>query len=115
MSFPPIVNEHGPATLATVLLIVVLGILDAHYTLELTSLGAKELNPIMAFYLKKSPLVFFVVKYLMTCSTLIILVSLEELSLFGLKVRRGIVLMLVLILMTCVVQWELHLLRLAAG
>jgi len=111
MSFPPIVNEHGPVTLATVLVIVVLGILDAHFTLELTSLGAKEINPIMAYYLKKSPQVFFVVKYLMTCATLIVLLSLEEISLFGLKIRRGIVLMLILILMVCVVQWQLHLLR----
>lgn len=115
MLFPPTVKEHGPITLAMVLMIVVLGIWDAFYTLELTSLGARELNPIMAFYLNQSPQAFFTVKYFLTCATLIILVSLKETTIFGMKIHRDILLMMVLILMGCVVRWEIYLLGFTLG
>jgi hypothetical protein len=38
-------------TLAAILLILSLSILDAIFTMDLVSHGAEELNPVMAYYL----------------------------------------------------------------
>ena len=57
-------SHHSPRTLAGVLLIVVLCVVDSYLTIDLVSRGGEELNPIMAFYLNRSPLLFFMVKSL---------------------------------------------------
>ena len=62
-----ITSHHGPRTFAGVLLIMILCVADSYLTIDLVSRGAEELNPIMAYYLNQSPLLFFIVKYSITC------------------------------------------------
>ena len=106
------INRHGPKTLLIVLSILGLSILDAFFTIELTSRGAKELNPIMDYYLKQGALPFFVVKYLLTSAALIIVLALKELSFFGNIIPKKVILCFFLIAMAAVVQWELCLFHL---
>ena len=58
-----ILERHGPKALAAILLIIMLSVLDAFFTLYLISKGASELNPIMNYFLEQSPIVFFGVKF----------------------------------------------------
>jgi hypothetical protein len=58
-----------------------LSILDAIFTLTLISRGAKELNPVMRYYLSHGSEVFITVKYGLTAlPMLIILFANEELA-----------------------------------
>ena len=109
MIFPLTINRHGPKTLLVVLSILMLSVLDAFFTIELTSRGATELNPIMAYYLKQGDLIFFITKYLLTSAALLIILSLKHLSLFGNRIPRKAMLVFFLIAMGTVVQWELYL------
>jgi hypothetical protein len=101
---------HGPRVFFAVLCIISLSIVDAYLTLELVSRGAEELNPIMAYYLEKSPLTFFTVKYLLTCAAIIMILSIKESYLFGSKVRGEVLFGFFIVTLAAVVQWQLILL-----
>ena len=102
-------KRHSHKTLAVILLILLLSILDAIFTLDLVALGAVELNPVMAYYLDDSPLVFFGIKYLLTCASIIIILLNKNVCLFGTKVQAKILFILFIISLTLVIQWQLYL------
>jgi hypothetical protein len=106
-----ITHFHGPSLLAATLCIIVLSIVDAYLTLDLVSRGADELNPIMAYYLEKSPLTFFTVKYLMTCAAIIVILSVKEIHIFGSKLRGQVLFAFFILALALVVQWQLVLLH----
>jgi hypothetical protein len=103
-------DTHSPKTLVVILLIILLTITDAYLTLHLTSRGAVELNPIMAYYLDHSPFAFFGMKYLLTCASIIVILMIKDLYLFKTKVQGKAVFVFHLVVLTSVVQWELYLL-----
>jgi len=72
-----------PTLFAAALCTIALSIVDAYFTLDLVSRGAEELNPSWPYYLEKSPLTFFTVKYLLTCAATIMILSVKEISVFG--------------------------------
>jgi hypothetical protein len=80
------------------------------FTLDLISQGAKELNPIMDYYLGHGPLVFFSVKYLLTCASVILILFHKHLYIFGGKVQAKILFFVVMIPFALIVQWEIYLL-----
>jgi len=96
-------------TLAAILLIVSLSILDAVFTLDLVSHGAKELNPVMAYYLNHGPLVFFGVKYFLTCASIVLVLLIKDIYSTKSKVQTKILFVLLMIPFALVVQWELYL------
>ena len=100
---------HSSKTFATILLIIFLSILDAFFTIELISLGGKETNPIMCYYLRHGPLVFFAVKYLLTCASILLVLALKEG--YGAKFRVPVRTFLAfqIIALGIVVQWEVYL------
>ena len=102
-------ETHSPKTLALILLIVLLSITDAYLTLDLINQGAVELNPIMAYYLNHGALVFFGMKYLLTCASIIVVLIIKDLYLFRTKVQGKILFVFHLVVLTSVVQWELYL------
>src|SRR4030042_5800628 len=79
--------QHGSRTFAAAMIIILLTVLDSYFTLDLVSRGAEELNPIMAYYLERGPLTFFTVKYLLTCAAVIMILSVNEIYIFGRKLR----------------------------
>jgi hypothetical protein len=101
----------GPKVFAAVLCIIFLTILDAYLTLVLVSCGAEELNPIMAYYLGRSPLVFFAVKYLVTCASIMMILSIGEIHIFGSKIRSEALFAFFIFALASVVQWQLILLH----
>lgn len=107
--------HHGPRVFAATLLVIFLTIADAFLTLDLVSRGAREWNPIMAYYLDQSPLSFFTVKYLLTCASVIIILSITKTHIFGEKLRVKALLVFYIVVMASVVKWQLFLLHNLAG
>jgi hypothetical protein len=103
------IDRHSGRTLAAILIIIALSILDALLTLHLTYHGAREVNPIMAYFLNHGPLQFFGVKYLLTCASVIILLFYKNAYLFKTKVRAKILFIVFAIPFALVVQWEVYL------
>ena len=93
------------------MIIVLLSVLDAYFTLELINRGAEELNPIMAYYLERGPVTFFAVKYLLTWASLTVILTLKETKFLGFNLQRKSLLWLFMIALALVVQWELVLLH----
>jgi Domain of unknown function (DUF5658) len=106
---------HGPRVFAAVLCIISLSIADAYLTLELVGRGAEELNPIMAYYLGKSPLTFFTVKYLLTCASVVLILGIKEIYLFGTRLRNEVLFAFFIFVLASVVQWQLVLLHYVDG
>ena len=105
----------GPRVLAAILCIISLTIVDAYLTLDLTSRGAEELNPIMAYYLERSALTFFTVKYLLTCAAIIMILSIKEIHILGGKIRGESLFAFFIFVLASVVQWQLILIHYVAG
>jgi hypothetical protein len=101
---------HGPRTLAAVLLIVALSVTDSYLTIELVSRGAEEVNPIMAYYLSKSPLLFFTVKYSVTSAAIMIVLSIKNNFIWGTKIHARFFLGIFFFAFALVIQWQLFLL-----
>jgi len=106
-----ITSHHGPRTLAAVLLIIVLCLLDSYFTIDLVSRGAEELNPIMAYYLSQSPLLFFIVKYSITCTVIMLILISADNYFWGIRIRAGFFLVSFFIALALVVQWQLFLIH----
>jgi hypothetical protein len=103
------VLHHGPRTFAAVLAIIVLCVADSLLTIEIVSRGGQELNPIMAYYLNQSPLLFFIIKYSLTCVALILMLSIKNHYIRGIRIRAEVLLGSFLIVLALVVQWQLFL------
>ena len=101
--------RHGPRTFAAALLIVVLCVVDAYLTIDLEGCGAEELNPIKAYYLKQSPLLSFVVKYLIASNVIMMILISANHYIGGMRVQSGLFLAAFFILPALAVQWQLFL------
>ena len=89
--------------------IAVYSALDAHFTILLTSRGAVELNPIMAFYLNIGPIVFISVKFLLTFCSLFVLFTFRKVVLKKLKISPSSILPVISFGFIAVLAWELFL------
>jgi hypothetical protein len=107
--------QQGPKVVAATLLIIFLTIADAFLTLDLVNRGARELNPILAYYLDQGPLWFFTVKYLLTSASIVIILSTTRTHVFGKKFRVKALLVFFIIALVLVVKWQLFLLHSIAG
>jgi hypothetical protein len=103
------VDRHSSKTLAVILLIVMLSIIDAILTLHLVDRGATELNPVMDYYLDHGPLAFFWVKYMLTSTALILILTNKTAHLFNTRFQVKILFIVFLIPFVLVIQWELYL------
>lgn len=103
------IDTFGPKTLAAILIIITLSILDALLTLFLISHGATEVNPIMAYFLDMGPSVFIAAKYVLTALCLIIILAIRNFYLFNTKARVKILYIFFMISFALVIKWELYL------
>lgn len=84
--------DHYDARLAIpTLIILVLCMLDAHITLKLLAGGATELNVVMKLAIEKGVILFLVIKYVMTASSVIILVIHHQFRIFNFVPVRHII------------------------
>ncbi len=79
----PYTNSYESHYLVLILSILLLCILDAHFTLHLLQLGGVELNPLMIPLLEKDVALSLVLKYLITASGLIFLLVHKNFRIFG--------------------------------
>lgn len=93
--------------LALILSVLVLCILDAHYTLNLLQLGGVEINPVMIFLLEKDVALSLVLKYLVTASALIFLLVYKNIRIFG-NIRVSALIYFVFILYVLLVLVEAY-------
>ena len=104
------IDRHSSRTLAVILIIVLLSVIDAILTLHLVDRGATELNPVMDYYLGQGPLTFFWVKYMLTSAALIIILTNKTAYLFNTRFQVKILFVVFLVPFVLVIQWELYLL-----
>lgn len=102
-------DRHSPKTFAIILIIIMLSVLDAIFTLKLINEGAAELNPIMAYYLNHGPLVFFWAKYTLTCGAILLVFLNQHIYILKNKVPMKVLYFVLIIPYALVVQWELFL------
>jgi len=63
----------------------------------------------MAYYLDHGPLVFFGVKYLLTCASILLILLIKDIHFIKTKVQTKTLFVLFIIPFALVVQWELYL------
>lgn len=71
-------DRYSPSLLISIVIVLSLSLLDALLTLILLSQGARELNPIMEYYLSHGPEVFLIVKYGLTVFSVLLIVLLKD-------------------------------------
>jgi hypothetical protein len=106
------VDRYSLRAVLTVLIIVVLSVADAIFTLKLVSVGAQEVNPVMHFFLQYGPLPFLTVKYILTVGSLVCFLVLKNYYFLGGKVRVKVLLGLILAVYLLLIVYELLLLLL---
>jgi len=89
--------------------VLVLSLMDALLTLVLLSEGARELNPVMLYYLGHGPTVFLLVKYGLTVSSLFIVVVSYDTLIHRYRISSTI-LPLFATMFGGVILWEFYLL-----
>ena len=104
------VDRYSVRSVATILVILVLSISDAIFTLRLIAMGAEEVNPVMDFFLKLGPAVFLGVKYFLTVGSLLCFLILKNHYFLMGRVSVKAVLGLVLALYLALIGYELWLL-----
>lgn len=100
-------NTYESHYLVLILSILLLCILDAHFTLHLLQMGGVELNPIMIVLLEKNVALSLVLKYLITAAGLIFLLVHKNFRIFG-NIRVSGLIYFVFILYVFLVLAEAH-------
>ena len=103
------IDRYSPKILTAILLIITLSVLDAIFTLYLVDRGVDELNPFMACYIDHSPLLFFWVKYFLTCASILLILFSTNVYLFKTKIQAKVLFVLMPIPFALVVQWQVRL------
>lgn len=101
---------HGQKTMFMVILILILSIADAVFTLNILNHGARELNPIMNYFIAHGPLAFITAKYLLTSIPILIILYFKNEFLFKSKFRAKILLPVFAFQFFLVMQWHFFLL-----
>ena len=105
-----IIMDHYSERLFTVIVaILMLSLIDAMMTLHLISNGATELNPVMAYFLGKGPVIFISAKYCITAVsvTILVLVKFSLIPFFRFHARNLFIFAFSAFLM--VIIWEVAL------
>ncbi|MDY6951196.1 MAG: DUF5658 family protein [Thermodesulfobacteriota bacterium] len=102
-------RRHSPKIFAAIMGVILLSVVDGVLTLFLVSCGAREINPVMAYFLDHGPLVFFWAKYLLTCIPLVFILVHRGVTLFGTGVKAQALILWIAIPFALVVYWELYL------
>ncbi len=103
------VDRYDSKLLTPILLIIFFSICDAFLTLILLDKGAVEINPVMAYSLTHGHMVFFIVKYLLTTFSLIIILVYSNTYLFKTRLRTKSLFGMIIIPFGLVIYWEFFL------
>lgn len=101
---------YQPSLFIGIMIVLCLSLLDALLTLLLIAQGARELNPVMRYYLSHGPHVFLLAKYGLTSCSVLIIVLLKESLVTRYRIGAGMLLHVFTAFFGSVVTWELYLL-----
>lgn len=73
-----ILDHYSEALFPVIVAILTLSLIDAAMTLHLIRKGATELNPVMAYFLSKGPVIFIVAKYCITALSVTIILLVQH-------------------------------------
>jgi len=93
-----------------IIVVLSLSILDAILTLTLISQGARELNPVMRYYLSHGPEIFISVKYGLTALPMLIILFADEALANRYRIGAGVLFSIFVAFFIGVVFWEVFLL-----
>lgn len=108
---PYFVDRFSRGTLAIIVLLLVLSIVDAVITLVLLEEGCEEVNPIMGFFLGYGPLAFLMGKYVLTVAGIPVLLVFQNFYLFGTRIRVGYLIPIFIFLYGVLIAYQFTLLR----
>ena len=103
-------DYYRPSLLFSIVIVLSLSLLDALLTLILISRGARELNPVMEYYLSFGPHVFLFAKYGLTALAVILIVLLSEPLTARYRLKADTFLHLFAACFGSVVIWQVYLL-----
>jgi hypothetical protein len=103
------VDHYSSGLFFIIVSILFLCVIDALLTLSLLNHGAYETNPVMAFFLKFGPYIFFISKYLLTIVPVICLLMFRNTVVRVIKISARSVLYVIVVFYLAVVVWELYL------
>ncbi len=106
---PQNVDRYSSKILAIIIGILALSMLDALFTLFLIDNGAKEVNPLMAYYLDLSPELFVFIKYFLTSAAVVLILFCKDFYMFNSKFKARILFFLLPLPFILVIPWQLHL------
>lgn len=103
-------DRYEPNLFIGIIVILSLSMIDAMLTLTLISQGAKELNPVMRYYLSHGSEVFITVKYGLTTLPMLIILFANEALANRYRIGAGVLFSVFGAFFIGVVFWELFLL-----
>jgi hypothetical protein len=103
------VDRYSPWLLMLIVLLIMLSLADAFFTLYLIDHGATEINPIMAYFLSMGPLPFIFSKYFLTCSGIICLLVAHNLYFKPLRLHVKRIFPAFIIIFLLVIGWQVYL------
>ena len=99
-------DYYSPKLFYAIVLVLMLSVMDALLTLWLVDEGARELNPVMAYFLSYGPDIFLLSKYLMTAVSVVIVVLFNYITFQRLRFPIGELLGIFAGCFAVVVIWE---------
>ena len=106
-------DRYQPSLFIGIMIVLCLSLLDALLTLILIAQGARELNPVMRYYLSHGPHVFLLAKYGLTAFSVLIIVLLKESLITRYRLSTGMLLHVFAAFFGSVVIWEFYLLSIS--
>jgi len=103
-------DYYSPSLFIGVAAVLSLSLLDALLTLTLLAKGARELNPVMKYYLNYGPQVFLSAKYGLTALSVWLIVLLNHVFTARFRIGSGILLHVFAACFGSVVIWQFYLL-----
>lgn len=102
-----IMDSYSQSLFVVIIGILCLSLIDAIMTLHLIGHGAKEINPIMAYFLDKGIVIFIVSKYLLTSIAVIIILLIKNTYLPMTRIRSKNLFTFALVSFALVIIWEI--------
>lgn len=102
-----LVDRYNVCSILLVVAVLTLSVADAFFTLQLVSMGARELNPVMDFFLRYGPLPFLWAKYIFTAAGVTALLMLKNYPVFNGRMTVKVVLMAIPVMYAVLIVYEL--------
>lgn len=103
-------DRYKPSLFIGIMIVLSLSLLDALLTLILLSQGAKELNPVMQYYLNFGAEAFIYAKYGLTAIPMLIILFSKDALITRYRLNIGIFFHVFAALFGIVIAWEFYLL-----